>query len=467
MDPNSWLPPNSRQNGSTWDLQGAGDSVGNGGSSNGGGSGSQGEASQLVTQHQLITQQQLAAQQHQLDVQQQLSSQHQLAAQQQLSTHNQIGTQQQLGVQQPFSSQPQQYSFIPMQQPYVYPSHQDLYAFSTDHFVNQYGWQDITQNAYSYQVPDPEPTYQPPATQDSPLSGIVSSEESTPWLTHNDTFNASHNTQPVTLPFAIPSADLPSDDSASLEQDMNNDQLVGSYDNNIFPSFDNIAPFGTLNGGLFDTATGLTAEMGLAFQDMPSFEGMPGPLPFPDDEDLLPPLVASSDTEDTASSDDYDSPAPNDDQMDMEGPEPNYSSPLPSDEDAVPTNEDFDEIMPSTTNAIVLGSENLALPEFLRAWARFRVLHPRPDDPGLTTLDVRRVRDEVHRKVHEVKYAELEGDRYDIQGLNWKALQTTRKAARERRRVSYKNYVNRDGSDRWHVSISCSLLFSSPSLTPR
>ncbi|KAL3961762.1 hypothetical protein ACCO45_003285 [Purpureocillium lilacinum] len=56
---------------------------------------------------------------------------------------------------------------------------------------------------------------------------------------------------------------------------------------------------------------------------------------------------------------------------------------------------------------------------------------------------------QAHAEIKRVIYAGLKGDECDFQGLDWAAMGTTRDAARVARLNSYRNYVNRPGSDRW------------------
>lgn len=108
----------------------------------------------------------------------------------------------------------------------------------------------------------------------------------------------------------------------------------------------------------------------------------------------------------------------------------------------------FDNFPPqlSNPNPSILGSMNLCLVDFLRDWVNQSglVRSSRSRAPRLP---------EVYRQsqaeVRQVTYAGLKGDECDFQGLNWAAMATTRDAARAARLNSYRNYVNRQGSDRW------------------
>lgn len=105
-------------------------------------------------------------------------------------------------------------------------------------------------------------------------------------------------------------------------------------------------------------------------------------------------------------------------------------------------------------NAAPLGPENHNLPDFLRYWAyqsnsawHGMNCRERGRYPWLTRIGAQMARNIAH-----VGYDDLEGDRYDVQGIDWEDLGITRNEARERRLNTYKNYVNIADSDRWQVS---------------
>ncbi|KAL5086144.1 hypothetical protein Trisim1_009632 [Trichoderma cf. simile WF8] len=113
----------------------------------------------------------------------------------------------------------------------------------------------------------------------------------------------------------------------------------------------------------------------------------------------------------------------------------------------------FPPVHMSNPNPSILGSENYGLIDFLRYWAYGNVLQsghklPRPG--------IRRVLKQATSGVERVYYSDLRGDGCDIQGLDWDSMNTTRSAAREIRRYTYKNYVNRPGSD-IHISSEVAL----------
>ncbi|POR35629.1 Putative WD repeat-containing protein [Tolypocladium paradoxum] len=104
----------------------------------------------------------------------------------------------------------------------------------------------------------------------------------------------------------------------------------------------------------------------------------------------------------------------------------------------------------SNPNPTILGSENLGLIDFLREWA-----HDGCFLPGYRQMrppHLHQVHEQSRAEVHDVTYSDLMGDQCDFQGLNWASMETTRAAARRRRRHTYRNYVNQSGSDNWTVS---------------
>ncbi|KAG5999940.1 hypothetical protein E4U43_001761 [Claviceps pusilla] len=128
--------------------------------------------------------------------------------------------------------------------------------------------------------------------------------------------------------------------------------------------------------------------------------------------------------------------------VDPQGPDPvAEANTLDVDDaaDALPT------IQISNPNPAIPGSENLGVLDFLHHWARhgsYENNSHRYPPPHLYEV-VKQAR--THMR--EVNYSDLNGDSCDFQALNWAAMETTRSAARVRRYLTYKNYVNRAGSD--------------------
>ncbi|KAK0754001.1 hypothetical protein B0T18DRAFT_26806 [Schizothecium vesticola] len=103
----------------------------------------------------------------------------------------------------------------------------------------------------------------------------------------------------------------------------------------------------------------------------------------------------------------------------------------------------------SNPNPHTLGGRNVGLADFLHHWAR-----QTRSSSGLTRERAHypwptRIHDMVAKPAKKVRYADLEGDMCDLQGINWEDLGVTRKEARERRLLTYKNYVSTENSDRW------------------
>ncbi|KAK3337404.1 WD40-repeat-containing domain protein [Cercophora scortea] len=93
-----------------------------------------------------------------------------------------------------------------------------------------------------------------------------------------------------------------------------------------------------------------------------------------------------------------------------------------------------------------LGPYNPKLADFLRIWA----LHSRPHLRARSRCPwPSRVQDLIANPPTQARYEDLDGDRCDMQGINWEYLGVTRKEARERRADTYKNYVKNPNSDRW------------------
>jgi hypothetical protein len=104
----------------------------------------------------------------------------------------------------------------------------------------------------------------------------------------------------------------------------------------------------------------------------------------------------------------------------------------------------------SNPNPTTIGPSNYGLTDFLRHWARqSRILQnvsrgPCPWPARVNSLET--------CQPASIEYEDLEGDQCDFQGVDWEDIGVTRKDARERRLLTYSNYVNIPGSDRWTVS---------------
>lgn len=105
----------------------------------------------------------------------------------------------------------------------------------------------------------------------------------------------------------------------------------------------------------------------------------------------------------------------------------------------------------SNPNPTMLGSENHGLVDFLWHWSHearmahsytLRARAPCPEE----------IRRQAQIHMSEVRYDELEGDECDLQGMDWTSMGTTREHARQWRLDTYKNYVNKEGSDLLNVS---------------
>ncbi|KAK0656377.1 WD40-repeat-containing domain protein [Cercophora newfieldiana] len=100
-------------------------------------------------------------------------------------------------------------------------------------------------------------------------------------------------------------------------------------------------------------------------------------------------------------------------------------------------------------NPNALGPGNYSLSDFLHHWARqSRGLGGMPRERGRYPWPGR-INDISSRPLTHVQYADLNGDQCDLQGVDWDHIGVTRREARERRLLTYNNYVNHQGSDRW------------------
>ncbi|KUI54045.1 hypothetical protein VP1G_01320 [Cytospora mali] len=110
-------------------------------------------------------------------------------------------------------------------------------------------------------------------------------------------------------------------------------------------------------------------------------------------------------------------------------------------------------------NTAALGPENYNLADFLRVWAWQNgawqgIARERGRYPWLD-----RITPQISKNITHIDYQDLEGDAFDVQGIDWEDLGVTRGEARERRLLTYKNYTNIRESDKWrehHDVLPCS-----------
>ncbi|KAL2171876.1 hypothetical protein VTG60DRAFT_1263 [Thermothelomyces hinnuleus] len=101
----------------------------------------------------------------------------------------------------------------------------------------------------------------------------------------------------------------------------------------------------------------------------------------------------------------------------------------------------------SNPNPATIGSSNPGLVDFLHHWARqSRILHGMARGSCPWPARVNRL---LSLEDKSTEYDDLEGDRCDFQGIDWDDIGVTRRDARERRLLTYSNYMNIPGSDRW------------------
>lgn len=97
---------------------------------------------------------------------------------------------------------------------------------------------------------------------------------------------------------------------------------------------------------------------------------------------------------------------------------------------------------------------NLSLGDFLYNWGVSSTLgeesKKRIRGPALPALHKQR-----SEKLAPVQRNDLQGDRCDIQRVNWEELGVSRLEARKMRCSTYRNYTNLRFSHQWHVSGSC------------
>jgi hypothetical protein len=99
----------------------------------------------------------------------------------------------------------------------------------------------------------------------------------------------------------------------------------------------------------------------------------------------------------------------------------------------------------------VQDSTNFSLEEFLLHWATSSPQQygesKKWRGPSLPSLQRQR-----YEKLQPMERADLQGERCDIQRINWKDLGVTRSEAKQARRRTYKNYANMRNTDHYFVS---------------
>ncbi|KAK3330220.1 WD40-repeat-containing domain protein [Apodospora peruviana] len=103
----------------------------------------------------------------------------------------------------------------------------------------------------------------------------------------------------------------------------------------------------------------------------------------------------------------------------------------------------------SNPNPFTLGPGNNGLTDFLHSWARSSRTSPTFARERGRFPWPNRINDLTHRQVARIKYEDLGGDCCDLQGIDWEDIGVTRREARERRFLTYNNYVNMPRSDQW------------------
>ncbi|KAH8736750.1 hypothetical protein BGZ61DRAFT_524990 [Ilyonectria robusta] len=117
---------------------------------------------------------------------------------------------------------------------------------------------------------------------------------------------------------------------------------------------------------------------------------------------------------------------------------------------APPANDVWDDgPLVSNPNPTMLGSENLGLIDFVRNWAIQARMASSQSTARSNAPCPHSIREQATRQIDEVRYSDLQGDACDMQGIDWAAMGTTRSHARKRRYLTYRNYTNKEGSDRW------------------
>ncbi|KAJ4295843.1 hypothetical protein N0V88_004545 [Collariella sp. IMI 366227] len=142
-------------------------------------------------------------------------------------------------------------------------------------------------------------------------------------------------------------------------------------------------------------------------------------------------------------------------------PEPNPPGPLPVIDFALgPVNVQLPAFgvahpVPFTgPNGPGIGPSNFGLVDFLRHWAhQSRALQGLARGRSPWPSSVNSLETYQPKEKEPIVYDKLQGDAYDFQGVNWDDLGVTRRDARERRLLTYTNYVNIPGSDKWNPNL--------------
>ncbi|KAL1843038.1 hypothetical protein VTJ49DRAFT_3352 [Mycothermus thermophilus] len=115
----------------------------------------------------------------------------------------------------------------------------------------------------------------------------------------------------------------------------------------------------------------------------------------------------------------------------------------------IDANPDAISLPPFPSNSFSILPRNHSLTEFLFYWVHHsRSIRDttRGRCPFPSAVDSLK---EQHGEDDVVYYEDLDGDRCDFQGINWDEIGVERRDARERRLLTYTNYVNVDDSDKW------------------
>ncbi|KAI1828652.1 WD40-repeat-containing domain protein [Xylaria intraflava] len=112
----------------------------------------------------------------------------------------------------------------------------------------------------------------------------------------------------------------------------------------------------------------------------------------------------------------------------------------------------LDFVTGGNTNALM--PDNCNSYRFLRFW-RWLKNHNQLKDIRDTPRNTFTITDV---KQPRITYAELTGDEYDLQGINWQRIGVTRSSARKCRIRTFRNFTNVNGSDIWNTSITDTLI---------